>query len=200
MRCSVEPSSTAQWSHSKAIMRDPKMAHVRHVRIRSYRTAFWRFHTKGVPSDGLCTVEAVYFLCKEVSRGKRHEAATVAPQRRLWPRRDITILREPLALHRTSCAQLHTGAGLHEDCHCFDDILWYFAFMHKKIFDESRGRLFEPRPPDWMSSFKKRPLTEEGDLKQEGASSGGGGGSWAAPSPPLATGDEGRSDPLAAST
>lgn len=50
-------------------MADARLRAARHVRIRSYRTAYWRFHTRGVPSDGLCTIEAVYFLCREARAG-----------------------------------------------------------------------------------------------------------------------------------
>lgn len=66
------------------------MEGVRHVRIRSYRTSFWRFHTKGVPSDGLCTVEAVYFLCKE-ARGRASAAALRAPHYAAPLRRALEI-------------------------------------------------------------------------------------------------------------
>ena len=29
---------------------------------------------------------------------------------------------------------------MHADCHCYDDLLWYFAFMHARIYAESRTR------------------------------------------------------------
>lgn len=139
-------------------MSDPRMANVRHVRIRSYRTAFWRFHVKGVPSDGLCTVEAVYFLCKEVRdrvrcRGTRlsHPLTLGSATQRLGPIHAHPDRGRP-SRPTPSPKQLHTGAGLHTECHCFDDILWYFAFMHKKIHQDSRDRF---APPGKLLGSKK---------------------------------------------
>ena len=71
------------------------------MRIGTYRTAYWRYHTKGVPEDGLCTVEAVYFLCRE----------------------------------------LHARAHVKGDCHCYDDLLYYFAFMHRRVHAASAARI-----------------------------------------------------------
>ena len=88
------------------------------------------YHTAGVPPDGLCTVEAVYFLCREV----RSLSSAV-----------------PTQLLTLACRKLHTNAE-HSDCHCFDDLLWcvrylpcaqrscltsvlnrYFAHQHKTV-------------------------------------------------------------------
>ena len=35
---------------------------VRHVKLSQTKSAFWRFHTKGVSEDGVCTIEAMYFF------------------------------------------------------------------------------------------------------------------------------------------
>jgi DTW domain-containing protein YfiP len=72
---------------------------VRHVRLRAHRTSFWRYHTRGVPDDGLCTAEAVYFLLKALCPRCRGAAAS-------------------------------SGGGSGSDCHCYDDLLWLFAWQH----------------------------------------------------------------------
>lgn len=38
------------------------------------RTSYWRYHTKGVAEEGCCTVEAIYYFCRQwcESRSGRH--------------------------------------------------------------------------------------------------------------------------------
>jgi len=102
----VEPTSVtdvvvidSKWGQAGGVLAHPSLQGVRRVRIGQYRTSYWRFHTRGVPSDGLCTVEAVYFLCRE--------------------------------LH----SRAHAGA-----CHCFDDLLWLFCAMHRRVMAEAADR------------------------------------------------------------
>jgi DTW domain-containing protein YfiP len=103
----VEPDSVtdvivvdSKWGQTNGIVQSAALQGVRHVRLGRYRTSYWRYHTRGVPEDGLCTVEAVYFLCRE----------------------------------------LHTKAHPHGECHCFDDLLWYFAHQHRTVHLVSAAR------------------------------------------------------------
>ena len=91
----------SKWGQSRGVLENPALHGLPHVRIGTYRTAYWRYHTKGVPEDGLCTVEAVYFLCRE----------------------------------------LHARAHVKGDCHCYDDLLYYFAFMHRRVHAASAARI-----------------------------------------------------------
>lgn len=46
------------------LLKLPAFAGMRHVKLRETRSAFWRFHTQGVSSEGVCTVECLYFFLK----------------------------------------------------------------------------------------------------------------------------------------
>jgi DTW domain-containing protein YfiP len=56
----------SKWGQARGVLLSPALAGVRRVRLGSYRTSYWRYHTRGVPEDGLCTVEAVFFLCRSL--------------------------------------------------------------------------------------------------------------------------------------
>jgi DTW domain-containing protein YfiP len=56
----------SKWGQAKGVLADAKLAGVRQVHLRDYRTCFWRYHTAGVPEEGLCTVEAVFFCFREL--------------------------------------------------------------------------------------------------------------------------------------
>jgi DTW domain-containing protein YfiP len=73
----------SKWGQANGILAHPSLAGVRRVRLRSYRTSYWRFHTRGVPDDGLCTVEAVFFLCRELHR-RSHAGACHCFDDLLW--------------------------------------------------------------------------------------------------------------------
>lgn len=51
---------------------------VRHVRLSAHRTSYWRYHTRGVPDDGLCTVESVYHLLRALCARCRAADTTCA--------------------------------------------------------------------------------------------------------------------------
>ena len=92
----------SKWGQARGVMEQPALRGIPHVRLGSYRSSYWRYHTKGVPDDGLCTVEAVYFLCREL-HARRHPPG--------------------------------------EQCHCMDDLLWYFAFQHRRVHAASDARI-----------------------------------------------------------
>ena len=43
-------------------MLHPSLEGVRTVKLSQTKSAFWRFHTKGVSDDGVCTIEAMFFF------------------------------------------------------------------------------------------------------------------------------------------
>jgi DTW domain-containing protein YfiP len=92
----------SKWGQARGVMEHPALRGIRHVRLGAYRTSYWRYHTKGVPDDGLCTVEAVYFLCREL-HARRHPPG--------------------------------------EQCACMDDLMWYFAFQHRRVHAASDARI-----------------------------------------------------------
>ena len=92
----------SKWGQARGVMEHPALRGIPHVRLGAYRTSYWRYHTKGVPDDGLCTVEAVYFLTREL-HSRRHPPG--------------------------------------EQCACMDDLLWYFAFQHRRVHAASDARI-----------------------------------------------------------
>lgn len=124
----------SKWGQARGVVASERLRGMRHVRLNAYLTSYWRrapalprllrvaiapgragaertaprrYHTAGVPPDGLCTVEAVFFLCRE----------------------------------------LHTSET-HRDCHCFDNLLWYFAHQHAKALCAKSA----PAPPRLLSA------------------------------------------------
>eukprot|EP00897_Mesotaenium_endlicherianum_P010569 jgi/Mesen1/9540/ME000064S08884 len=85
----------SKWKGSQAILNDPALSRLPHVRLRSTQTAFWRYTTRGITSDAVSTIEAIHATC-------RH-------------------------LHA------HGHGGDPSSCHCYDDLLWYFAYFHRLI-------------------------------------------------------------------
>ena len=59
----------SKWGQARGVLLSPALAGVRRVRLGNHRTSYWRYHTRGVPDDGLCTVEAVFFLCRGLHSG-----------------------------------------------------------------------------------------------------------------------------------
>lgn len=88
----------SKWTGFNKILSLPQLQGLQHVRLDAGKTAFWRYHTRGVSDNALSTVEAVRALSQE------------------W--------------HFT----MH---GAREKCHCFDDLLWYFSFLHNLIVNYS---------------------------------------------------------------
>ena len=56
----------SKWGQAHGVLAHPHLDGCTRVRIGKHRTSYWRYHTAGVPEDGLCTVEAVYFLVREL--------------------------------------------------------------------------------------------------------------------------------------
>lgn len=87
----------SKWKKAKELSSNPPLSGVQHVRLQETRSAFWRFHTAGVSDEGVCTIEAIYFLLKALQEsGKLKGDAYKGP-------------------------------------HCFDNLLWYFAYQHKVV-------------------------------------------------------------------
>ncbi|GBG61783.1 hypothetical protein CBR_g23742 [Chara braunii] len=91
----------AKWKKAGTVAADPRLAGLKKVHVESAKTSFWRYHTRGVCSEGLSTVEAVFFLCKQ---------------------RHVSFLGE-------------------SDCHCYDDLLFFFAHLHRLIGNPGGGAL-----------------------------------------------------------
>lgn len=81
----------------------PTLNSLKTLKLKNIRTAYWRFHTAGVPDVGVCTVEAIWALCKEFQKAGRLAKAE-------YPE------------------------------HCFDNLLWYFAYQHRLIQNGQRKK------------------------------------------------------------
>eukprot|EP00850_Spirogloea_muscicola_P010867 SM000065S20216 [mRNA] locus=s65:325214:325868:- [translate_table: standard] len=93
----------SKWSGCGAILDLPQLAGCTRLRLgsgssgsSSLRSSYWRYHTKGVPEEGLSTIEAIWHFCRQ------------------W-----------------HAPEAHSGTA--SACHCYDDLLWYFAFFHRVI-------------------------------------------------------------------
>ncbi|CAI5497285.1 unnamed protein product [Closterium sp. Naga37s-1] len=54
-----------KWKGASALLALPQLASLPHVRLpSSIRSAFWRYHTRGVAPDAVSTVEALLWLCR----------------------------------------------------------------------------------------------------------------------------------------
>ncbi|CAI5509830.1 unnamed protein product [Closterium sp. Naga37s-1] len=54
-----------RWKGASALLALPQLASLPHVRLpSSIRSAFWRYHTRGVAPDAVSTVEALLWLCR----------------------------------------------------------------------------------------------------------------------------------------
>ncbi|KAG1677454.1 hypothetical protein FOA52_001910 [Chlamydomonas sp. UWO 241] len=86
--CDVEPDSIdrafiidSKWAKARTLTQHPALAGVRRVKLsNSARSAFWRFHTKGVADEGVCTIEAMlFFLNSLAEQGKLSAPAYKQP-------------------------------------------------------------------------------------------------------------------------
>ena len=145
----------SKWDGALTISRTEQMKHLTRVRLRSYKTAFWRFHPhprsqgrrdemsaareagRDDGDDKLCSAEALMFFLRE----------------------------------------LHVATGQHVDgdgrpaapseCHCFDDLLWYFAWQHKTIAADASKREYHPIPPQCRKSARRRENAEREQIARD---------------------------------
>eukprot|EP01135_Chromosphaera_perkinsii_P007838 Nk52_evm30s1020 gene=Nk52_evmTU30s1020 len=52
------------WQQTRSILIDPRLQACTKVKIKSQKTAFWRYQTN-LPDSCLATIEAIYFFYKE---------------------------------------------------------------------------------------------------------------------------------------
>ncbi|GFR43322.1 hypothetical protein Agub_g4391 [Astrephomene gubernaculifera] len=70
----------SRWKKAGELVRSEQFRGMRAVRLSATRSAFWRFHTRGVAEEGVCTVEALYFLLEAmVQQGKLTDPRFTAP-------------------------------------------------------------------------------------------------------------------------
>lgn len=52
-----------QWHNAHRILKDPRVARLKHVKIKNYETKFWRWQNVG--NECLATIEAIYYFYRE---------------------------------------------------------------------------------------------------------------------------------------
>eukprot|EP00892_Ulva_mutabilis_P007492 jgi/Ulvmu1/5114/UM021_0131.1 len=63
------------WKKARGIMRRPEYKKMVHIRLSgSMTSSFWRFHTKGVTADSVCTIEALFFFFRELQQNDSLDA------------------------------------------------------------------------------------------------------------------------------
>eukprot|EP00198_Chlamydomonas_reinhardtii_P008743 XP_001698080.1 predicted protein [Chlamydomonas reinhardtii] len=70
----------SRWKKAGELVRSDVFRSMRAVKLRETRSAFWRFHTKGVTDEGVCTIEALYFFLNSLAKeGKLTAPRFAAP-------------------------------------------------------------------------------------------------------------------------
>ncbi|KAG2432418.1 hypothetical protein HYH02_012989 [Chlamydomonas schloesseri] len=70
----------SRWKKAGELVRSDVFKSMRAVKLRETRSAFWRFHTKGVTDEGVCTIEALYFFLNSLAKeGKLTDPRFAAP-------------------------------------------------------------------------------------------------------------------------
>ena len=72
----------SQWSNAPRMLRHRALSGLRHVKIQTAKTAFWRYQRHG--QDHLATVEALYWFMREVYEAREHTAYTGQFDDLLW--------------------------------------------------------------------------------------------------------------------
>ena len=127
----VDPSTIEQvvvidsrWAKAMVLIReDERLKGLRKLSLRDTRTAFWRRKTFGAPKEGVCTVEAVFFLCKAL-----HSRSCLADP----SQSGAAASAQPGLLADESRGERHrsTPAAMSgSECHHFDNLLWYFQYQ-----------------------------------------------------------------------
>ncbi|GBG78581.1 hypothetical protein CBR_g27806 [Chara braunii] len=111
----------SKWRRANPMAADPRLRKLRRIHLSSPpQTAFWRRaqpHTRGFREEGVCTIEAIFLLCREM-----HMDGYCGPG-------EGGGTRPPCS-----------GRPV---CHCFDDLLFFYSFMWQYI----RGKNEQNRPP-----------------------------------------------------
>ena len=50
----------SKWKKAKTLLEHPSLDGVRRVKLTQTKSSFWRFHTKGVSDEGICTIECIH--------------------------------------------------------------------------------------------------------------------------------------------
>ncbi|GIL75732.1 hypothetical protein Vretimale_15281 [Volvox reticuliferus] len=58
----------SRWKKANSLMRTETFRTMRAVRLSHTRSAFWRFHTRGVAEAGVCTIEALFFFLDALAK------------------------------------------------------------------------------------------------------------------------------------
>ncbi|GLI66518.1 hypothetical protein VaNZ11_010388 [Volvox africanus] len=70
----------SRWKKANTLMRTETFRGMRAVRLSQTRSAFWRFHTRGVAEAGVCTVEALFFFLDALAKqGKLSDPRFTVP-------------------------------------------------------------------------------------------------------------------------
>eukprot|EP00899_Mesostigma_viride_P008722 jgi/Mesvir1/17851/Mv12935-RA.1 len=144
-RCQKILVLDSKWKKATNLASGPALANMARVSLNpGVQPAFWRPNVKGCTSkEGVSTVEAIYFLCKQL-----HEASNTCSRGHVngggeCPRGDEGAAdgdasqepEQPKERHEPASTssvrdELEKGEG---GCHCYDNLLYYFSFFHSLI-------------------------------------------------------------------
>ena len=64
-------TTDSRWRNANSVLQSPLLSGLQRVRINKYHSRFWRYQTEH-PRTALATVEAVYYLCREIHAAKHN--------------------------------------------------------------------------------------------------------------------------------
>merc|ERR1711962_1246373 len=107
------------WNQAHSIFIDERLQRLKRIQLHDYETHFWRYQ-RGKPTTYLATIEAIYWFFVEFDKNFSNTTACSASS------------SSPSA---SSSSPSASGPRR------FDNLLFFFAYMHSKIFTMYDGRL-----------------------------------------------------------
>lgn len=173
----------SKWNGAHLIASTPNLRDLPRVKLSKYRTAFWRFHPqprsqekrdirdrllaegKDTGDDKVCSAEALFFFLRELhealgvhageASGDNKEEARRRGERDEGSGNGPEMEAERGEGKDTAEGVLVDAGPQHGDCHCFDDLLWYFAWQHQTITGSAAVREYHPIPPQLKKSARR---------------------------------------------
>ena len=171
----------SKWNGAHLIASTPNLRHLPRVKLARYRTAFWRFHPqpksqekrdvrdrqlaegKDDGDEKVCSVEALFFFMRELHCAMGVHADDEGKQDGDETEKDSDGVGEMkhggdvVSTDQGRDGRVRGGGGGGAGrCHCFDDLLWYFAWQHQTVAARAATRDYHPIPPQMKKSARRR--------------------------------------------
>ena len=119
----------SKWGQARGVVASDKLRGMRHVRLRSYLTSYWRrVLPRRLPWSVVASLSAPSLAAGTTPPGFRPTGyapwrlCSSCAERCGCTARAARVAVRLTVLCAVPCPQLH--AKVHSDCHCFDNLLW----------------------------------------------------------------------------